>query len=288
MSDRFCLASSEVIQVALGLALQRAPGVPENPLLQYHIQTDQGPERFFRFQTLSGQYRKEIRHEDGSVEGAYGWVDPNGVLRLFDYVSDDQGYRIVKQSLFKVGTPMEDGITLATRGGDMDLGFEVFPLDLDSDPAFNGMADTYGGVPLGGSSGLRSIHGPDGNFHLTPSYQVASLTSTNDPSNPISKQGQATYFEGDPILVKSAPVKPTIMVGARRSQPSQAPQRTSIVIGYGANNEEIRRPAYVAADSQSSFRAVSPLQDSISSRSDRRRSGIVIGRTAKMLALGSK
>ena len=69
---------------------------------QYHIQTDQGPSRFFRFQTLSGQFRKERRHPNGDVEGSYGWVDPNGVLRLFDYISDAGGYRIEKQRLFKV------------------------------------------------------------------------------------------------------------------------------------------------------------------------------------------
>ena len=70
--------------------------------LQYHVQTDQGPERFFRFQTLSGQYRKEQRHLDGSVTGTYGWVDPNGVLRLFDYISDAGGYRIEQERLYKV------------------------------------------------------------------------------------------------------------------------------------------------------------------------------------------
>ena len=69
---------------------------------QYHIQTDQGPERFFRFQTLTGQYRREQRHLDGSVTGTYGWVDPNGILRLFDYISDAGGYRIESQRLFKV------------------------------------------------------------------------------------------------------------------------------------------------------------------------------------------
>ena len=69
---------------------------------QYHIQTDQGPDRFFRFQTTTGQFRKERRNPDGSVVGSYGWVDPNNVLRLFDYISDAGGYRIEKQRLFKV------------------------------------------------------------------------------------------------------------------------------------------------------------------------------------------
>ena len=61
--------SSLVLQLLL-MALtqsQRASGahhsptiLEANPNLQYHIQTDQGPERFFRFQTLSGQFRLVI------------------------------------------------------------------------------------------------------------------------------------------------------------------------------------------------------------------------------------
>ncbi|KAK8394062.1 hypothetical protein O3P69_006335 [Scylla paramamosain] len=70
---------------------------------QYHIQTDEGPDRYFRFQTYTGQYRKEKRLEDGTVFGTYGWVDPNGLLRLFDYIADDDGYRIVRQRRLQVG-----------------------------------------------------------------------------------------------------------------------------------------------------------------------------------------
>lgn len=36
---------------------------------EYHIQTDEGPERYFRYQTDSGQYRKERRLADGTVIG---------------------------------------------------------------------------------------------------------------------------------------------------------------------------------------------------------------------------
>lgn len=36
---------------------------------QYHIQTDEGPERYFRYQTDSGQYRKERRLADGTIIG---------------------------------------------------------------------------------------------------------------------------------------------------------------------------------------------------------------------------
>ena len=79
---------------AEGQALEdRLPFV--DPSRQYLIQTDQGPERLFRYQTLTGQFRKEKRLEDGSVTGSYGWVDPNGVLRLYDYISDNLGYRQV-------------------------------------------------------------------------------------------------------------------------------------------------------------------------------------------------
>ena len=86
---------------------------------QYHIQTDQGPSRFFRFQTSTGQFRKERRNPDGSVVGSYGWVDPNGVLRLFDYISDDAGYRIEKQRLYKVITyvcfPKTDNVLVLNK-----------------------------------------------------------------------------------------------------------------------------------------------------------------------------
>ena len=33
------------------------------------------------------------------------WVDPNGVLRLYDYISDHLGYRIDRTRLFKVKQP---------------------------------------------------------------------------------------------------------------------------------------------------------------------------------------
>lgn len=36
---------------------------------QFHIQTDEGPERYFKYQTNNGQYRKEKRLHDGTVIG---------------------------------------------------------------------------------------------------------------------------------------------------------------------------------------------------------------------------
>ena len=156
---------------------------------EYLIQTDLGDDRFFRFQTHSGQYRKEVLRPDGTQEGTYGWVDPNGVLRLYDYVADNLGYRIVKESLFRVGAA-SPGSTLATRGGDLQLGFEVYPLD---------------GAPqqrLGGGSSLPStrLHLTEGSFRSTQGYTVNSLTSTSHHlnPNPISKHEGATFFSGEP------------------------------------------------------------------------------------------
>lgn len=79
------------------------------PNTQYHIQTDEGDERYFRYQTLTGQYRKEKRLQDGSVVGTYGWVDADGWLRLKDYIADEQGYRIVRSKKLYVGasTPVD-------------------------------------------------------------------------------------------------------------------------------------------------------------------------------------
>ncbi|KAL0105179.1 hypothetical protein PUN28_016671 [Cardiocondyla obscurior] len=83
-----------------------------NPNTQYHIQTDEGPERFFRFQTSNGQYRKEKRLADGTVIGTEGWLDPLGYLRLKDYIADHEGFRILKSKMVYVGKdrPIQDAI----------------------------------------------------------------------------------------------------------------------------------------------------------------------------------
>lgn len=79
------------------------------PNTQYHIQTDEGDERYFKYQTQSGQYRKEKRLQDGTVVGSYGWVDPNGFLRLRDYIADNAGYRILKSRMLFVGDNADVG-----------------------------------------------------------------------------------------------------------------------------------------------------------------------------------
>ncbi|XP_015606579.1 uncharacterized protein LOC107273126 isoform X2 [Cephus cinctus] len=88
-----------------------------SPNTQYHIQTDEGPERYFRFQTLSGQYRKEKRLEDGTVVGTEGWLDPLGYLRIKDYVADDQGFRILRSKTVFVGKdrPIQDAVSVSKK-----------------------------------------------------------------------------------------------------------------------------------------------------------------------------
>ncbi|XP_058801264.1 uncharacterized protein LOC131669999 [Phymastichus coffea] len=86
-----------------------------NPETQYHVQTDEGPERYFRFQTLNGQYRKEKRLEDGTVIGTEGWLDPLGYLRIKDYIADAKGFRILKSKMIFVGKdrPISDAVSIS-------------------------------------------------------------------------------------------------------------------------------------------------------------------------------
>jgi hypothetical protein len=70
---------------------------------QYHVQTDEGDERFFRYQTDNGQFRKERRLKDGTVIGTNAWIDGFGYLRQNDYIADHAGYRILKSKTVFVG-----------------------------------------------------------------------------------------------------------------------------------------------------------------------------------------
>ncbi|XP_029039744.1 uncharacterized protein LOC114874543 isoform X2 [Osmia bicornis bicornis] len=97
----FLLVSVSCLSTRLSEAEQS--GWSFDPNTQYHIQTDEGPERYLRFQTLNGQYRKEKRLVDGTVIGTEGWLDPLGYLRLKDYIADHNGYRILRSKMVYVG-----------------------------------------------------------------------------------------------------------------------------------------------------------------------------------------
>jgi len=229
-----CLTQVLAISVVvLSQLTQQAPQFGQEAA-QYHIQTDQGSNRFFRFQTHTGQYRKEVRHDDGSQEGTYGWVDPTGVLRLFDYIADDLGYRIVQESLYNVG-PASPGFSLKTRGGDIELGFEVYPLD--------GTGVAVG--RLGGSSlPATKLHLADGDFRDTSGYSVNALISSLPHEvhpNPLGKQIGATFFTGKP----APPPAPTVVVGGRDvALPPLEPDNDGIVVGHtGREDTGPRAPA---------------------------------------------
>lgn len=102
--------SYSLFQVAFVLSLVSALDAWETPSPhQYHIQTDEGPERYFRYQTDSGQFRKEKRLEDGTIIGTYAWIDADGILRQNDYISDKAGYRILKAKNVYVGRNINVG-----------------------------------------------------------------------------------------------------------------------------------------------------------------------------------
>lgn len=47
----------------------------------------------------NSQFRQEKRTPDGRVTGSYGYVDPNGVQRIVDYVADHNGYRVQERNI---------------------------------------------------------------------------------------------------------------------------------------------------------------------------------------------
>lgn len=81
-----------------------------------------------RFQTYNGQYRKEKRLDDGTVFGTYGWVDAAGVLRLYDYVADAKGYRIVRRRTMKVAVPTPPPPTTLAPVTSPTVGVQRVPL----------------------------------------------------------------------------------------------------------------------------------------------------------------
>lgn len=107
----------QVTAILLPSAIAQSDYWSDPSKLQYHIQTDEGPDRYFRYQTLSGQYRKEKRLEDGTVIGTYGWVDADGIFRMRDYIADNAGYRILRTKNVYVGrnAPINEALNLAKK-----------------------------------------------------------------------------------------------------------------------------------------------------------------------------
>lgn len=93
---------SHPLQIVQQTAASWEPSSPSSN--QYHIQTDEGPERYFRYQTDNGQFRKEKRLADGTVTGTEAWIDSLGYIRMKDYIADHGGYRILRSKTVFVGT----------------------------------------------------------------------------------------------------------------------------------------------------------------------------------------
>ena len=55
---------------------------------QFHIQTDEGDNRFFKYQTWNGSFRKEVTLEDGSVVGRYALLSDCFVFRGRNFLTD--------------------------------------------------------------------------------------------------------------------------------------------------------------------------------------------------------
>lgn len=130
---------------------------------QYHIQTDEGPERYFRYQTDNGQFRKEKRLQDGTVIGTDAWIDASGYLRQKDYIADDKGYRILKSKTVFVGT---------------DLPIQEAIKSVKNRPADSGVLVSHQGPPA----------------YVPPPRPVAIVPTTPAPIAPVTPSDIKTVF----------------------------------------------------------------------------------------------
>jgi len=130
------------------------------------------------------------------------------------------------------------GASLATRAGDLEIGFDVYPLD-------GSVATTR----LGAGAGLPAtrLHLPEGALAATNGFTVNSLVSTNQElaPNPLSKQIGATYFSGAP----APPTPKRVVVGAEAAAAAVPQERDSFVIGHTAAQPS--RPAAPPAPARS-------------------------------------
>ena len=87
----------------------------------------------------------------------------------------------------KVGAQTQTPYRIPSSGGDIEVGFEVFPIDVDS-------RNPDGAV---GRQVIESRLGP-GAGGVVHGRQVSSLTSNFNVANPNTRQNQATFFETGP------------------------------------------------------------------------------------------
>ncbi|XP_061398919.1 uncharacterized protein LOC133334621 [Musca vetustissima] len=158
---------------------------------QYHIQTDEGPERYFRFQTNNGQFRKEKRLQDGTVIGTEAWIDAAGYLRLKDYIADKQGYRILKSKVTYVGqgTDIQDAIK-STKSVPAQSGVLV--------DGKNGIHSSGRPNSISHDGGSSKLYSPP--VAVTPAPTLATITTTEKPILGYLSPAEAGKLEKTPYL----------------------------------------------------------------------------------------
>ncbi|CAG7817717.1 unnamed protein product [Allacma fusca] len=64
--------------------------------VQFQVRNTQDGSYHFGYDTgtdYDHSYREETRDANGRVEGRYGYIDPNGILRTVEYIADEKGFR---------------------------------------------------------------------------------------------------------------------------------------------------------------------------------------------------
>ncbi|KAH8302419.1 hypothetical protein KR044_006369 [Drosophila immigrans] len=168
---------STIISLQLTLVVLAAASWGDSSQSQYHIQTDEGPERYFRFQTDNGQFRKEKRLQDGTVIGTEAWIDAAGFLRQKDYIADKEGYRILKSKTIFVGTGK--GIEVSKQYRNYCY-FSIIYLYSKEAIKSTKSAPAQSGILVDGNAGGNSVAGG----YRKHSYGYSSTTSTTTPPPP--------------------------------------------------------------------------------------------------------
>ncbi|XP_055690553.1 uncharacterized protein LOC129794008 [Lutzomyia longipalpis] len=201
---------------------------------QYHIQTDEGPERFFRYQTDNGQYRKEKRLQDGTVVGTDAWIDSLGYLRQKDYIADNQGYRILKSATVYVGrdSSIQDALKIAKKAPGVEGKktyteiYSTTPTTTISPPIqSNVIGNDYAkpetvfirphGDPIDYLPPVKEIHRP----HPTPSHDYLPATTSKPiygtPSTTLAPPVTDTEIPTTPVPIfpTTGRIRPAINYG---------------------------------------------------------------------------
>ncbi|XP_053685470.1 uncharacterized protein LOC128735035 [Sabethes cyaneus] len=200
----FCLIHLDRVQASWGTPTSN----------QYHIQTDEGPERYFKYQTDNGQYRKEKRLQDGTVIGTDAWIDASGYLRQKDYIADDKGYRILKSKTVYVGRdlPIQDAMK-SVKNRPADSGVLVshgpaYPRPQAPAPQPIGVVPTPPGpiAPPVHTTGIKAVYVRPHSQPVQTNYLPANIAS--DQYLPPSRHYASSTPRPNAFLPSSTPYSP--------------------------------------------------------------------------------